>query len=747
MRTIALPADNCAMIPVILRPPARNLTLTSALVGEGIMDDMLAHCTRLAISAGRDYPLGATLTADGVNFALYSRSAQAVYLLLFDHPGGDPTDIIRIENRRRHIWSVFVQGLKAGQLYGYKVAGEFHPARGLRFNPHKLLLDPYAKAISGKAENVDNLLLAYDPLSPEMDLSMDTRDNSRAMPKCVVVDDSFDWQGDTPLDTPLERLFIYEVHLKGFTAHPSSGVAHPGTYLGFVEKIPYLKRLGINAVEVLPVHESYVEDYLKERGLSNYWGYNTVGFFAPESSYSTRTRTGCQVEEFKTMVRELHREGIEVILDVVYNHTAEGNEHGPTLFLRGIDNPTYYCLTGTAREPYRCYENWAGCGNSINLSEPAVIRMVMDSLRYWVVVMHVDGFRFDLASVLGRENGTFRTSASFFDSVSQDPVLSRAKLIAEPWDIGTYQVGNFPVDWSEWNGRFRDTVRRFGKGDAGQVRELAARMTGSADFYFDDGRSAYNSINFVTCHDGFTLWDMVSYNHKHNELNLEHNMDGAVDNDSWNCGVEGETDDPAVNRLRRQMAKNYICLLMFASGTPMMLGGDEFLRTQRGNNNAYCQDNALSWFDWGRAEQNSDMVEFVRKAIALTRRCTILQRRKFFLGKDLDADFIPDVAWYGMRLGSPEWEDGELRTLCYQLDGGEEPSALGKYLLFAILNADFRNRRIELPSPPAGLRWRRVIDTSLAAGEDFAGPDQEIVIDPPDHYWVSARSVVLLMAR
>jgi glycogen operon protein len=711
------------------------------------MDVQLTQRTSRKITAGRDFPLGATLTPQGVNFALHSRMAQEVFLLLFDDAAGEPSDVIRVENRRRFVWNVFVHGVKTGQLYGYKVLGEFNPARGLRFNPHKLLLDPYAKAITGKAANVDNLLLAYDPMSPALDLSADTRDNSRVVPKCIVVDDAFDWQGDAPPDIQLERFFIYEVHVKGFTAHPSSKVEHPGTYLGFIEKIPHLLRLGINAVELLPVHESYAEDYIKEKGLTNYWGYNTLGFFAPESSYSTGSRPGCQVQEFKTMVRELHRAGIEVILDVVYNHSAEGSERGPTLFFRGIDNPTYYCLTGPPHEPYRYYENWAGCGNSVNLSNPAVIRLVMDSLRYWVEVMHVDGFRFDLASVLGREDGVFRSSASFFDAVSQDPILSRIKLIAEPWDIGTYQVGNFPVDWSEWNGRFRDTVRRFGKGDAGQVRELAARMTGSADLYYDDGRSAYNSVNFVTCHDGFTLWDLVSHNVKHNELNLENNLDGTNDNNSWNCGVEGETENPEIDRLRRQMVKNYICTLMFASGTPMMLGGDEFLRTQRGNNNAYCQDNNISWFDWRLAERNADIVEFVRKAIAFTHRCTVLQRRKFFRGVDLDSDHIADITWFGTNLGKPEWNDAELRTLCYQLDGGEEPSALGKYLLFLILNADYRNQRVQLPPPPGELKWRRAIDTSLPACEDFIEPDREVVIDPPDHYWVNSRSVVVLIAR
>ncbi len=707
--------------------------------------DLLVQRTARNIAAGKDYPLGATLTPEGVNFALFSRNAQEVYLLLFADPARDPTDVIRVENRRRFVWSVFVHGLKAGQLYGYRVRGDFDPRRGLRFNEHKLLLDPYAKALTGKAENTDNLLLAYDPNSPDRDLSIDARDNARTVPKSIVVDDEFDWSRDVRLDTPLEQLVIYEVHLKGFTAHPSSKVSHPGTYLGLIEKIPYLQSLGINAVEILPVQEFYVEDFLKSRSLTNYWGYNTIGFFAPESSYGTKTRPACQVGEFKTMVREMHRAGIEVILDVVYNHTAEGNELGPTISFRGIDNPTYYSLTGSTREPLRYYMNWTGCGNSFDLSNPHVIRLVMDSLRYWVEVMHVDGFRFDLASVLGREEGMFRANASFFDVVTQDPVLHRVKLIAEPWDLGTYQVGNFPVDWSEWNGRFRDTVRKFVKGDAGQVRDLAARLTGSADLYADDGRSACNSINFVTCHDGFTLNDLVSYNGKHNEANLENNRDGADDNNSWNCGVEGDTDDPAVRRLRRQMAKNHLCMLLFSSGTPMVLGGDEFLRSQRGNNNAYCQDNQISWFDWTETERNSDITGFFRKAVALTRRFTILQRRRFFLGLDLDSDTVPDISWFGPDLNRPAWDDPELRTLCYRLDGGEEPSPEGKYYLYLILNADYRVQPVQLPGLADGRRWRRVIDTSLPAGEDFCDTGREVPLQPGDRYVANPRSTVLLL--
>jgi isoamylase len=417
------------------------------------------------------------------------------------------------------------------------------------------------------------------------------------------------------------------------------------------------------------------------------------------------------------------------------------------LSFKGIDNPTYYALSGTPHEPYRYYMNYTGCGNSLNLANPHVVRFVMDSLRYWVEKMHVDGFRFDLASVLGREDGFFQKSASFFDAIAQDPVLNHVKLIAEPWDIGTYQAGNFPIDWSEWNGKFRDTIRKFGKGDGAQVKDLGWRLTGSADLYGEDGRSAFNSINFITCHDGFTLHDLVSYNSKHNETNLENNLDGTNDNNSWNCGVEGETDDVRIINLRKQLIKNYICYLLFSCGTPMILGGDEFMRTQKGNNNAYCQDNETSWFQWDDVKKNSDLLSFFKKAITFEKRCTILQRRKFFFGEDLDADHIPDFCWFGKDLGKPSWDDPELRTLCFQLDGGEEISEMGKYYLFFILNADFQLQSIKLPQLPDSKKWYRVIDTSLKDGEDFLEFGKEKLIDPADVYLATPRTTVVLIGK
>jgi isoamylase len=711
------------------------------------MVPILQQTTNKQIAGGIFYPLGATLSPEGVNFAIYSQNARDVFLLLFDSADAQqPIDVIRLASRTKYVWHAFVHGLKAGQLYAYKIRGDFRPEVGMRFNENKLLIDPYAKALTGKCRNIDNLLLAYDPNSSERDKSFDTRDSTPIVPKSIVMDDAFDWQGDAPSLRTLEELIIYEVHIKGFTAHPSSGVKHPGTYLGFIEKIPHLKRLGVNAVEFLPVHEFYIDDFLSKRNLTNYWGYNTISFFAPESSYSTQASPGCQVAEFKQLVRALHQAGIEVILDVVFNHTAEGNELGPTISFKGIDNPTYYTLTGPHFDPGRYYMNFTGCGNSMNVANHHVTRFVLDSLRYWVDVMHVDGFRFDLASVLGREGHGFTQGSGFFDAVSADPLLNRVKLIAEPWDLGTYQVGNFPIDWSEWNGKFRDTARKFIKGDSGQIQDLAARLTGSADLYGDDGRSAYNSVNFITCHDGFTMYDLVSYNDKHNDANLENNNDGTSDNNSWNCGWEGESSDPNIVSLRERQIRNFVCLLMFSAGTPMILGGDEFMRTQQGNNNAYCQDNPLNWFDWNQVGENQDMVDFWRKVIALTRTYPALQSRKFFDGADRNGNGIPDISWFSTDGNSPRWNNGETRTLCYMLDGSEDQSPAADYQLFIILNADYQMQAVTLPTL-SGKKWFRVIDTSLAADSDCAEESQDVMIVPPDVYVANPRSTVVLLSR
>ena len=703
----------------------------------------LEHRTSRQLSPGRHYPAGATITPDGVNFALFSEHATEVFLLLFDAPDTPPTDIIRLEQKRRHVWHVLVHGVGAGQLYGYKVRGPYDPPRGHRFNEHKLLVCPYARAVTGKIRNQDRLLNGFSGTGAPRDHCIDTRDSTSLVPKGVVVEAAFDWQGDCPLEIPFEKLVIYEAHLKGFTAHPSSGVTHPGTYLGFIEKIPYLRSLGINAVEFLPLHEFYVEDFLLANGLTNYWGYNTALFFAPESSYAAVP--GNQVVEFKTLVRELHRAGIEVILDVVYNHTGEGNELGPTFSLKGIDNLSYYCLTGPPEEPHRYYHNYSGCGNSLRIANPHVLRLVMDSLRYWVEEMHVDGFRFDLASVLGRgEDGIYQRNAPFFMAVAQDPVLSRVKLIAEPWDCGTYQVGNFPDDWAEWNDRFRDTVRRFMRGDRGQLADLGWRLTGSADLFSLGGRAAYHSINFVTCHDGFTLRDLVSYKGRHNRANREKNNDGAWENQSSNCGVEGETSDYRVNALRRRMVKNFLSLLFFSTGTPLLLAGDEVFRTQEGNNNAYCQDNEISWFNWDDVERNADIFAFCRKTIALTRRFRVFHREKFFEGCTI-GEGVCDIVWYDRNLQPPVWDDHKQHLLCFQLAEGGRDGQHGFSSLFFILNGS--PRAVEVSLPPRSERggWHRIVDTSLPSGDDFLEPGDEAPLKGKGTtYAAAARSVVVL---
>lgn len=707
----------------------------------------LKHKTNKKISKGSHIKLGATLSKNGVNFALYSRHADQVFVLLFYPEQAEPTDIIMLHKMKDDIWCGHVQGLKAGQLYAYKVQGRYNPKYGLRFNENKLLIDPYAKAINGDFVNQDNLLFAYDVNSPDADLSFDDRDNTHIVPKCVVVDDTFNWKGNVKPNIPMEQLIIYEVHLKGFTAHSSSGVAHPGTYLGFIEKIPYLKELGINAVELLPIHQFYKRDGLVKMGLTDYWGYNTIGFFAPEYTYGTCQNIGSQVNEFKALVKALHHAGIEIILDVVYNHTGEGDEIGTTLCFRGIDNLTYYSLRGDRDgEPSRLHVNDAGCGNTFDVENHAARRLVMDSLRYWVEEMKVDGFRFDLASILPRVQGQYSKDSAFFDEVAKDPVLKNVKLIAEPWDLTTYQVGNFPMQWSEWNGKFRDTTRRFIKGDAGQARELTYRLTGSEDLYGDDGRTPYDSINFFTAHDGFTLRDLYTYNEKHNEANGENNRDGSNDNFSWNCGVEGETQDQAIVAFRKKMIKNALTCLLTPLGTPMLLGGDEFMRTQRGNNNAYCQDNDLSWVDWNYASWYHDMLDFTRKIIAFRKRYTILQKRKFPPGHDLDFNKIKDVAWYGMNLDKINLDDPEVRTFCCELDGTKENAAFGPYHLIFILNAHWESHTIRLPQYD-NFQWHRVIDTSLSSGDDIRDVGNEQFLDPAEFYCANPRSVVGILGK
>ncbi|HEX7002875.1 MAG TPA: glycogen debranching protein GlgX, partial [Trueperaceae bacterium] len=596
---------------------------------------------------GRPYPLGATWDGEGTNFALASENATGVVLCLYDTQ--DPrceTARYALVERTDLVWHAYLPGVGPGQLYGYRVEGPYEPKEGMRFNPNKLLIDPYAKAIEGDVV-WDDANFGYRLGDRKKDLSFDDRDSAPFVPKAVVVDESFDWEGDRSPGIPLHRSVIYETHIRGMTMkHPEVPDELRGSYAGMASDpiVGYLKELGVTAVELLPVHQFVSDKLLQDRGLSNYWGYNTIGFFAPEVAYASSGTRGEQVREFKEMVKSFHRAGIEVILDVVYNHTAEGNELGPTLSFRGIDNAMYYRLVED--EP-RYYMDYTGTGNTLNLGNPRVLQLVMDSLRYWVTHMHVDGFRFDLAAALARELHDVDRLSTFFDTIGQDPTLARAKLIAEPWDVGPggYQVGNFPPGWAEWNGRYRDAVRSFWRGDPVGVAELAYRLSGSSDLYEDTGRRPYASINFVTAHDGFTLNDLVSYDEKHNEANGDENRDGEENNLSWNCGVEGETDDPEVIALRERQQRNLLATLLLSQGVPMIAGGDEQGRSQGGNNNAYCQDNEISWVDWTLAEKNIAQVRFVQSLTALRRRYPILRRNRFLSTVVNEAIGVKEVTW------------------------------------------------------------------------------------------------------
>ena len=594
---------------------------------------------------------------------------------------------MELTERTAHTWHCFLPGIGPGQHYGFRVHGPYEPETGHRFNPAKLLLDPYAKSIDGPVVWDQANVLPYVPTAGEdADLERDDEDDVDAVPKSVVIDPRFDWEGDRRPNTPLHESVIYETHVRGFTRlHPEVREELRGTYAGLASEpaLNYLRDLGVTAVELLPVHHIVDESFLFERGLSNYWGYSTIGFFAPHSGYAATGQHGQEVREFKGMVKALHRAGIEVILDVVYNHTAEGNHLGPMLSFKGVDNKSYYRLVP---DDPRHYMDYTGTGNTLNARHPSVLRLIMDSLRYWVTECHVDGFRFDLARALARELYDVDRLSAFFDVIHQDPVLSQVKLIAEPWDVGPggYQVGNFPVLWSEWNGIYRDLMRDFWRGQA-SVGDFASRLTGSSDLYEDDGRHPFASINFITAHDGFTLRDLVSYNDKHNEANLEDNRDGTDDNRSWNCGVEGETDDPEINALRARQQRNFLATLILSQGTPMLLGGDEFGRTQHGSNNAWCQDNEISWFDWSLLEENAELHEFVKKLIVLRRAHPVFRRRQFLQGTDEETAGLPDVWWFrtdGHRMTKNDWESGE-RTVGMFLNGEEidAPDEKGQRIL------------------------------------------------------------------
>jgi glycogen operon protein len=676
----------------------------------------------LRVWPGRPLPLGATWDGEGVNFALFSEHATGVELCLFDRPeGAEPTERIQLTNVTDRVWHVYLPDVRPGALYGYRVDGPYEPGAGHRFNRAKLLLDPYAKAVSGGITWSDELF-GYTVGHPEGDLVPDPRDSAGGMPKGVVIDPAFTWGDDRPPDVPTNRTIIYEAHVRGLTQrHPGVPPHLRGTYLGLASDpvVDHLVGLGVTAVELMPVHQFVADRHLVERGLTNYWGYNSIGFFAPHVGYASGG-LGQQVTEFKSMVRTLHRAGLEVILDVVYNHTGEGNELGPTLSLRGIDNAVYYRVDpGNPRR----YQDYTGTGNSLNILHTRTMALIMDSLRYWVTDMHVDGFRFDLAPALvrGYDAGT---PSAFFEIVGQDPVLSRVKLIAEPWDVGPdgYQLGRFPARWSEWNGAFRDCVRRFWRGDPGQVPELASRLTGSSDLFGPSGRQTYASVNFVTCHDGMTLTDLVSYEHKHNEANGEDNRDGTDDNLSRNWGAEGPTESWRIQRARDRMKRNFFLTLLFSQGVRHLLAGDEIGRSQRGNNNAYCQDNEVSWVDWDLEPAAEELCRFVRDLIAIVRGNPVLRRRTFFTGLPATGSGVdPDVAWLrpdGEAMGEADWGDPERRHLGLLVRGRSVDdvdergrSARGDTLLL-LLNAGTRSLRWNLPKVSDPGRWEVLIDTA-----------------------------------
>jgi isoamylase len=681
------------------------------------------------VEPGCGFPQGATWDADrgGTNFALFARNATRVELCLFDDPTGPEAKRFDLPERVEHVWRGFVPDVRPGQLYGYRVHGPYQAQNGHRFNPAKLLIDPYARAIAGRID-WNEPVFGYRLGGEAEDLEPDDRDSARGTPKSVVIDPSFEWGDDKPTSISWSDTVIYEAHVKGLTArHPEVPEPQRGTYAGLASPpvVDHLKRLGVTTIELMPVHHFVDDRYLVEKGLTNYWGYNSIGYFAPESRYSSSGEAGQQVAEFKDMVKTLHSAGLEVILDVVYNHTAEGNHLGPTLCFRGIDNRIYYNLVD---DDARHYMDFTGTGNTLNVGHSQTLKLIADSLRMWVQEYHVDGFRFDLAITLARDPVVgYDKGASFFDIVYQDPVLSQVKLIAEPWDVGDYgyQVGNFPPNWSEWNGKYRDTVRRFWKGDAGQLSDFAVRLSGSNDLYHISGRGPRASVNFVTAHDGFTLRDLVSYNGKRNEANGEGNQDGANDNESWNCGTEGDTDDPEIRKLRARQQRNLLATLLVSQGVPMLLHGDELGRTQGGNNNAYCQDNEITWVDWTLDDERQALLAFTQQVIAVRKQHLILRRSTFATGAPVEGRNVEDLAWFqpdGQPVADATWADANAHSLGMRLGGCDST-------LLLLVNA--RCEDVDFVLPPAdgsGVgEWQCLVDTdgapnagSLSAGAVYA---------------------------
>ncbi|MDR0688639.1 MAG: glycogen debranching protein GlgX [Spirochaetaceae bacterium] len=708
------------------------------------------------VENGRPLPLGAVITDTGVNFSLFSRNAHSVILILFESPASDGayTEIVldRHKNRTGDIWHCHIRDLKAGALYLYRVDVPYLPEKGFRFNVHKTLLDPYAKALTDFDYWDLQTCMGYNPRELSTDLSYSYKDDAATQPRCIVIDDAFDWQGDLPLNYPLRFSVLYETHVRGLTIHPSSGARYPGTFRGVTEKIPFFKELGITSLEFLPIQEFNERELPRVnprtgKPLVNYWGYSTAAFFAPKGSYAWDKTPGGQVREFKEMVRELHKAGIEVILDVVFNHTAEGNERGPTFSFRGLDNTIYYILD----ENRRYYKNYSGCGNTVNCNHPVVRALIMDCLRYWVTEMHVDGFRFDLGSILGRDqHGRLMENPPVLEQIAEDPVLRNTKLIAEAWDAGgAYQVGWFPGGlWAEWNDRYRDDIRKYWRNDPHQVRHLATRLSGSSDLYLRDGRKPFHSINFITSHDGFTLWDLVSYEKKHNEDNGEDNRDGGDANYSSNYGIEGESMNPVIETLRVQGIKNFIATLMVSLGTPMILGGDELRRTQRGNNNAYCQDNEISWYDWSFLEKNRNLFRFVKEMIAFRLRHHGFMRPEFYTGRDGNYNAIPDISWFDEKGNSPDWDKMET-CLALRMDGSRADILADQddNDFFIMFNGGEKRIPFVVCEALEGKNWVRAVDTSLPPPEDIARPGEERPLSSPDTYPVQGHSMVILISK
>lgn len=697
---------------------------------------------------GEPYPLGATYDGKGTNFALYTENAEKVELCLFC-PDDLRTETFRVnvKERSHNVWHVYIPEIEPGQLYGYRVYGRFAPKEGFRFNPNKLLIDPYAKAIAG-AIDWHPSLFGYKLDSPEKDLSFNEEDSAPYIPKSVVIESNFDWEGEQRLNIPYHKSIIYEIHVKGFTmCHPDIPENIRGTYAGLAHPVTinYLKKLGITAIELMPVHHFVRDSYLKDKDLHNYWGYNSIGFFAPEARYSSTQEIGEQVIEFKQMVKALHKAGIEVILDVVYNHTAEGNELGPTLCFKGIDNCSYYRLEENNKQYYKDY---TGTGNTLNARMPDVLRLIMDSLRYWITEMHIDGFRFDLASTLARELHEVDRLGSFFDIIHQDPTISQVKLIAEPWDIGEggYQVGKFPPGWGEWNGKYRDCLRDYWRGADSMLGEFAERFTGSSDLYKDDNRSPTASINFITAHDGFTLQDLVSYNEKHNEDNKEDNRDGENHNRSWNCGEEGPTNNPEIVELRERQKRNFLTSLFLSQGVPMLVAGDEFGRSQGGNNNAYCQDNEISWINWSNINQKQ--LEFCQKLIALRTNHPVFRRRRWFTGVPIKGIGLEDIAWFlpeGTEMPDENWNHDYAKSLGVFLNGhgiraaGLKGQQVFDNSFYIIFNAHYEAIQFTLPPAKYAKDWIKVLDT-----KDTDSESTEYCYAAGDSIVTEGRSIILL---